>query len=402
MRVRPILALVSAMAVVLTACTSGTSPSPSAASPAASTPPAASAPAESAGASAPASQSAAEPATVRLQLQWVPQAQFAGYFAAEQQGYFAAENLTVQFLPGGPDVIPQAVGSQPDGPEFTISWVPKVLEAREGGSDLVDIAQIFQRSGTLSVSWKDSAIDDPCKFAGKKVGVWDFGNEYEVTAGALNCGLTPGLESNGDPSKQFQKVIQPFDMTLLLSRQIDVAEAMIYNEYAQVLEAQNPETGQLYKPEDLNVINWNDYRVAMLQDAIFARKAWLDQGSNRDVAVRFVRASLKGWIYCRDHPEDCVKYTTDAGSQLGAGHQAWMMNEVNGLVWPSPLGVGVLDPVFYSQTVRISKNAGVIKNDPSGDAYDASIAKEALKSITDDTKGTDFKKGTVEVTPGGS
>jgi NitT/TauT family transport system substrate-binding protein len=402
MRVRPILALVSAMAVVLTACTSGTSPSPSAASPAASTPPAASAPAESAGASAPASQSAAEAATVRLQLQWVPQAQFAGYFAAEQQGYFAAENLTVQFVPGGPDVIPQAVGSQPDGPEFTISWVPKVLEAREGGSDLVDIAQIFQRSGTLSVSWKDSAIDDPCKFAGKKVGVWDFGNEYEVTAGALNCGLTPGLESNGDPSKQFQKVIQPFDMTLLLSRQIDVAEAMIYNEYAQVLEAQNPETGQLYKPEDLNVINWNDYRVAMLQDAIFARKAWLDQGSNRDVAVRFVRASLKGWIYCRDHPDDCVKYTTDAGSQLGAGHQAWMMNEINALVWPSPLGVGVLDPVFYSQTVRISKNAGVIKNDPSGDAYDASIAKEALQSITDDTKGTDFKKGTVEVTPGGS
>jgi NitT/TauT family transport system substrate-binding protein len=401
MRVRPVLALFGAMAIVVGACSTAASPSPSATTPAASQP-AASAPAQSAAASAPASQSSASPATVKLQLQWAPQAQFAGYFAAEQQGYFAAENLTVQFLPGGPDVIPQAVGSQPDGPEFTISWVPKVLEAREGGSDLVDIAQVFQRSGTLSVSWKTTGITDPAGFAGKKVGVWDFGNEYEVTAGALNAGLTPGLENNGDPSKQFQKVIQPFDMTLLLSKQIDVAEAMIYNEYAQVLEAQNPETGQLYKPEDLNVINWNDYRVAMLQDAIFARKAWLDQGSNRDVAVRFVRASLKGWIYCRDHPDDCVKYTTDAGSQLGAGHQAWMMNEINALVWPSPLGVGVLDPVFYSQTVRISKNAGVIKNDPSGDAYDASIAKEALKSITDDTKGTDFKKGTVEVTPGGS
>jgi NitT/TauT family transport system substrate-binding protein len=393
--------MLAVLAIVLAACTSGATPSPSASSPAASQP-AASTPAQSAAASAPASQSAAQPATVRLQLQWVPQAQFAGYFAAEQQGYFAAENLTVTMVPGGPNVIPQAVGSQPDGPEFTISWVPKVLEAREGGSDLVDIAQVFQRSGTLSVSWKDNAIDDPCKFAGKKVGVWDFGNEYEVTAGALACDLTPGLESNGDPAKQFQKVIQPFDMTLLLSRQIDVAEAMIYNEYAQVLEAQNPETGQLYKPEDLNVINWNDYRVAMLQDAIFARKAWLDQGTNRDVAVRFVRASLKGWVYCRDHPDDCVKYTTDAGSQLGAGHQAWMMNEVNALVWPSPLGVGVLDPVFYSQTVRISKNAGVIKNEPSPDAYDASIAKEALQSITDDTKGADFKKGTVQVTPGGN
>jgi NitT/TauT family transport system substrate-binding protein len=390
------------MAIVLAACTGAASPSPSASSPAASQP-AVSAPASQPAASAPASQSAATPATVRLQLQWVPQAQFAGYFAAEQQGYFAAENLTVQMVPGGPNVIPQAVGSQTDGPEFTISWVPKVLEAREGGSDLVDIAQIFQRSGTLSVSWKDNGITDPCKFAGKKVGVWDFGNEYEVTAGALTCGLTPGLENNGDPAKQFQKVIQPFDMTLLLSRQIDVAEAMIYNEYAQVLEAQNPETGQLYKPEDLNIINWNDVRVAMLQDAIFARKAWLDQGTNRDIAVRFVRASIKGWIYCRDHADDCVKYTTDAGSQLGAGHQAWMMNEVNALVWPSPVGVGVLDPVFYGQTVRIAKNAGVIKKDPSPDAYDASIAKEALQSLTDqDTKGTDFKKATVQVTPGGN
>jgi NitT/TauT family transport system substrate-binding protein len=402
MRLRSVLALVAVLAIVLAACSSGATPSPSASSPAASVP-AASTPAESAAASAPASQSTAEAATVRLQLQWVPQAQFAGYFAAEQQGYFAAENLTVQFVPGGPDVIPQAVGSQPDGPEFTISWVPKVLEAREGGSDLVDIAQIFQRSGTLSVSWKSSEIKDPCGFAGKKVGVWDFGNEYEVTAGALTCGLTPGLENNGDPSKQYQKVIQPFDMTLLLSKQIDVAEAMIYNEYAQVLEATNAETGNLYQPDDLNVINWNDVRVAMLQDAIFARKAWLDQGTNRDVAVRFVRASLKGWIYCRDHADDCVKYTTDAGSQLGAGHQRWMMNEINALVWPSPVGVGVLDPVFYGQTVRVSKNAGIIKNDPSPDAYDATIAKEALESLADlDTKGETFQKATVEVTPGGN
>ena len=399
-RVKSVLALVAAPAIVLAACTSGATPSPSASAPGASAP--ASAPAVSAPASAPASASTAAPATVRLQLQWNPQAQFGGYFAADQQGYFAAENLTVQMVPGGADVIPQAVGSQPDGPEFTIAWVPKVLQAREAGSDLVDIAQIFQRSGTLSVSWKDNAITEPCKFAGKKVGVWDFGNEFEVTAGALACGLTPGLENNGDPAKQFQKVIQPFDMTLLLSRQIDVAEAMIYNEYAQVLEAQNPETGQLYKPEDLNVINWNDYRVAMLQDAIFVRKAWLDKDANRDVAVRFVRASLKGWIYCRDHPDDCVQYSTDAGSQLGTGHQKWMMNEINALVWPSPLGVGMLDPILWEQTVRIAKTAKIIKTNPSIDAYTTDIVTEALKGITDDTLGKDFKKGTVAVTPGGN
>ena len=398
MKIRPVFAVVAAAAVVFGACSGAASPAPASQAPAS----VAATTAPSTGASAAPSTAAAAPASVRLQLQWVPQAQFAGYFAAEKQGYFSAENLTVQMVPGGPDVVPQAVGSQPTGPEFTISWVPKVLEAREGGSDLVDIAQIFQRSGTLSVSWKSSNITSPDGFAGKKVGVWGFGNEFEVTAGALNAGLTPGLENHGDPKTQFQKVIQPFDMTLLLSKQIDVAEAMIYNEYAQVLEATNPETGALYSPDDLNIINWNDYRVAMLQDAIFARKSWLDKPGNRDVAVRFVRASLKGWIYCRDHADDCVKYTTDAGSQLGTGHQAWMLNEVNALVWPSPLGVGVLDPVFWGQTVKVAKNAGVIKNDPSIDAYDATIATDALTAITDETKGASFKKGTVTVTPGGN
>jgi NitT/TauT family transport system substrate-binding protein len=396
MKIRSVLALAATASVAFGACSSGASPSPSAAASVA-----ASAPASTGTGSQPPASSAAEAASVRLQLQWTPQAQFAGYFAADKQGYYKAENLTVEFLPGGPTIAPHTVGSASNGPEFTISWVPKVLEAREAGSDLVDIAQVFQRSGTLSVTWKDSGITDPCGFAGKKVGVWDFGNEYEVTAGALACGLTPGLEAGGDPAKQFQKVIQNFDMVAFLNREIDVAEAMIYNEYAQVLEAQNPETGQLYKPEELNIINWNEQRSAMLQDALFARKAWLAEGNNRDVAVRFVRASLRGWIYCRDHQEDCIQYTVEAGSQLPAGHQRWMMNEVGALVWPSPGGVGMIDPITWGQTVRIAKGAKIIKDDPSLDSYTNDIVKEALAGITDDTKGESFKKGTVEVTAGG-
>jgi NitT/TauT family transport system substrate-binding protein len=403
MKTRQVLTLLAAALFVVGACTPAASrpPSPAATtpSPAASGEPSAPASGE-ASASPDASGSApttgGEPADVRLQLQWAPQAQFAGYFAAEEQGYFEEEDLTVEIIDGGPTVTPQQVGSAPDGPEFTISWVPKVLEAREQESDLVNIAQIFQRSGTLSVSWKDSGITDPCQFAGKKIGVWDFGNEYEVTAAAtINCGLTAGTD--------YEKVIQPFDMSLLLARQIDVAEAMIYNEYAQVLEAPNPETGELYKPEDLNIINYNDQRTAMLQDAIFARKSWLDEGDNRNIAVRFVRASVKGWIYCRDNPDDCVEYTTAAGSQLGQGHQRWMMNEINPLIWPSPLGIGVVDPVQWIQTVRISRQAGIIKADPSFDAYDPTIAVEALVGLTDmDLMGADFTKGTVEVTPGGN
>ena len=355
---------------------------------------AASAAAPSAAASAGANAAALD--EVRLQLQWAPQAQFAGYFAAQEQGYYEAAGLKVTFLAGGPDVIPQAVGSAADGPEFTISWVPKVLEAREGtpASDLVDIAQVFQRSGTLSVSWKDSNITTPADFKGKKVGVWGFGNEFEVTAAAKKAGLAEGTD--------YTLGVQAFDMTLLLSKQIDVAEAMIYNEYAQVLEAKNAETGELNKPTDLNVINYNDVGTAMLQDALFARASWLSQAGNEDVATRFLKASFQGWIYCRANAADCVQNTVNAGSTLGAGHQAWMMNEINPLVWPSPNGIGMMDPGEWQQSVDVALAAGIIKAAPPAEAYRTDLATAALSAITDDTKGADFKKGEVQVTEGGN
>jgi NitT/TauT family transport system substrate-binding protein len=385
---RRFLALAASASFLFAACSSGAATSaPSEAAPSAAAPSAA----ESTAASA-----APTAASVRLQLQWAPQAQFAGYFAAVEQGYYEANGINLTIVPGGPDVIPQAAGSAADGPEFTISWVPKVLEARIGNpaSNLVDIAQVFQRSGTLSVSWKTSNITKPADFRGKKIGVWDFGNEFEVTAGALKAGLTQGTD--------YEKVIQPFDMTLLLSKQIDVAEAMIYNEYAQLLEAKDPETGALVQPTALNVINWNDEGTAMLQDAIFARASWLSQPGNEDVAVRFLKASFQGWIYCRSNPADCVQYTLKNGSTLGAGHQAWQLNEVNALVWASPNGIGIMDPALWQQTVDVSLGAKIIKEAPPADAYRTDLAQKALEGITDDTKGADFVKGVVEVTEGGN
>jgi NitT/TauT family transport system substrate-binding protein len=383
---RRILALAATAMFIVTAC-AGTTTSPSAATSAA---PQSQAPSSA----APPSEGAAL-TTVRLQLQWYPQAQFAGYFAAIEQGYYAAENLDVRWVSGGGTIAPQTVGSQPDGPEFTIAWQPKVLQAREAGSNLVNIAQIFQRSGTLSVSWRDSNITKPADFKGKKVGVWDFGNEFEVTAGAKKVGLEQGTD--------YTKVIQDFNMSLLLAREIDVSEAMIYNEYAQVLEAANPETGQLYQPTDLNVINWNDEGSAMLQDALFARADWLAQPGNEDVATRFIKASIQGWIYCRDNPADCIQYTVNAGSQLGAGHQAWMMNEINPLIWPSPAGIGMMDEALWKQTSDISVEAAIIAAAPPADAYRTDLAEAALAELADaDTKGDSFVKGTVEVTPGGN
>jgi NitT/TauT family transport system substrate-binding protein len=330
---------------------------------------------------------------VSLQLQWAPQAQFAGYFAARDLGFYEEEGLDVTLIDGGPDVIPQQVGSAPDGPEFTISWVPKVLEAREAGSDLVNIAQVFQRSGTLSVAWADSGIDGPEDFGDKRIGVWDFGNEFEVTAAASAEGLEEGVD--------YEKVIQDFNMLAFLEDDIDVAEAMIYNEYAQVLETVNPDTGELYQPEDMNVINYNEVGTAMLQDALFARAAWLAEEGNEDVATRFLRASFRGWMHCRDNPDECIQFTVDAGSTLGAGHQAWMMNEINPLIWPSPNGIGIMDEAEWQQTVDVSLEAGIIGEEPSDDAFRTDLAQAALDGIEGDTTGEGFTKGTVEVTPGG-
>jgi NitT/TauT family transport system substrate-binding protein len=377
MRTRTFLSVGFAAALVLAACTPAGQGSPSAAG--------------------------GELESVRLQLQWVPQAQFAGYFAADALGYYEEEGLDVELIDGGPDVIPQQVGSAADGPEFTISWVPKVLQAREEESDLVNIAQIFQRAGTLSVAWKDSGITSPSDFAGKKVGVWDFGNELEVVASARLVGLEPG--------EDFEVVIQPFDMTLLLNAHdgcaatdddcVDVAEAMIYNEYAQLLETENPDTGELYQPDDLNVINYNEVGTAMLQDALFARADWLAQEGNEDVATRFLRASFKGWIHCRDNPDECIQFVVEAGSTLGAGHQAWMMNEINALIWPSPDGIGFLSQEAWDRTVETAIAAEIIAEEPPAEAFRTDLAEAAWEGIDGDTTGDSFVKGTVEVTPGG-
>ena len=349
--------------------------------------------------------SAGDMAEVRLQLQWFPQAQFAGYYAAVENGYYEDEGIDVEILPGSAEIAPQVEGSKPDGPEFTLAWVPKVLQARESeaGSDLVNIAQVFQRAGTLSVSWKDSGITSPDDFAGKKVGAWGFGNELEVIASARLAGLEAG--------EDFTQVTQPFDMSLLLNAYdgcgesdtdcVDVAEAMIYNEYAQLLETENPDTGELFQPDDLNVIDYNEVGTAMLQDAVWARAAWLAQDGNEEVAEGFLRASFRGWIYCRENPDDCIQYVVDAGSTLGAGHQEWMMNEINALIWPSPDGIGFLAQEAWDQTVETALAADIIAEEPPAEAFRTDLTEGAWEGIDGDREGADFEKAEVEITPGG-
>ncbi|MEZ4620593.1 MAG: hypothetical protein R2867_34500 [Caldilineaceae bacterium] len=197
-------------------------------------------------------------------------------------------------------------------------------------------------------------------------------------------------------------VQQPFDMSLLLNREIDLAQAMTYNEYAQLLEATNPETGELYQPEDFTVFNYNDVGTAMLQDHVFARESWLAEAGNEDIAVRFLRASFKGWIFCRDNVDACVNIVLDNGPTLGEGHMLWQLNEVNALIWPSSQGIGIMDDAAYQQTVDISTEFKVIENAPDDAALRTDLAQQALDGLSDiDTTGESWTKLDVEVTPGG-
>jgi NitT/TauT family transport system substrate-binding protein len=341
--------------------------------------------------------------SVKLQLQWFYQAQFAGYIAAADKGFYKEQGLDVQLLEGGVDIVPQTVLAQGQA-DFAIAWVPKALASREQGAQITDIGQIFQRSGTYQVSFADSGITSPADLKGKKVGNWGFGNEFELFAAMTKAGINPGSDVT--------LVQQQFDMQALLRHDIDAAQAMSYNEYAQLLEAKDPKTGQLYKPDAFTVLNWNDVGTAMLQDAVWANSTKLQSDTSyQDTAVKFLTASIKGWAYCRDNPAECRDLVVKRGSKLGASHQLWQMNEVNKLLWPSPQGAGMVDDAAWKATVDLSlttKNQDgktVLTKAPEGTPYTNEYvqkALDALKAAGVDVTGANFKPETVTLNPGGA
>ncbi|MAS34009.1 MAG: ABC transporter substrate-binding protein [Anaerolineaceae bacterium] len=337
---------------------------------------------------------------VRLQLQWVAQSQFAGYFAALDQGFYEEEGLDVTILEGAVEIVPQQVVVS-GGAEFGIAWVPKVLDWREEDTDLVNIAQVFQRSGTLEISFVETGIESVEDFEGMTIGTWGFGNEHELIAAIRAAGLDP---DNPEEVDVFPN--QPFDMSMLLNGDLDAAQAMTYNEYAQVLEQVNPETGELYQPEDLSVIDFNDVGTAMLQDHIFTTESWLAEEGNEEVAIKFLKASFKGWIFCRDNFDACVDIVLDNGTTLGESHQQWQLNEINALIWPSPDGIGMLDQALWDQTVAVAIEGNVIADEPTEGAYRTDLAQAALEQLQEenpdiDVTGEAWERIEVELRPGG-
>ncbi|GGL00738.1 ABC transporter substrate-binding protein [Mangrovihabitans endophyticus] len=339
---------------------------------------------------------------IKLQLQWFFQSQFAGYIAAVDKGFYKDQGLDVQLLEGGVDIVPQTVLAQGKA-DYAVAWVPKALASREQGANITDVAQIFARSGTYQVAWKDGGITSPADFAGKKIGNWGFGNEFELFAGMTKAGV--------DPGKDVTLVQQQFDMQALLKKEIDAAQAMSYNEYAQLLEAKNPQTGKLYTADDFTVIDWKQVGSAMLQDAVWANTDKLGDPAYQQQTVKFLVGTIKGWAYCRDNPQDCRDLVVAKGSKLGKSHQLWQVNEVNKLIWPAGAGIGVVDEAAWKQTVDISQNTRnqtgdtVLTAAPEGEAYTNDYIQQALsqaKADGVDVTGADFQPQTVELAEGGA
>ena len=332
---------------------------------------------------------------VTVQLKWVTQAQFAGFYAAQANGYYKQAGLDVKIKVGGPDIVPEQVvlGGQA---EFGVNWLPSLFANREQGNDLVNIAQLYTRSGTTEVTFKKSGINTMAKMKGKKYGVWLFGNEFEQQAALVKSGL--------DPKKDVTLVKQNFDMVAFLKGEIDAASAMTYNELAQVLETKNPDTGKLYKLSDLNVFKMSALGTGMLQDGLFVKGDWIEDPANQATAVKFLTATFKGWAFCRDNAKACVNTVVKQGTALPKGHQAWQMNEVNALIWPNRLGIGVMDPIQWTKTNAIATKFKVIKKPATKASYRSDLAKKAvaaLKAQGINVTGKNYKKGVVILREGG-
>ena len=333
---------------------------------------------------------------VTIQLKWVTQAQFAGYYAAKAKGFYEDAGLDVNLKLGGPDIVNEQTVLSKQA-EFGIDWLPSLLANRDQGNDLVNIAQVYSRSGTTEVTFKSSGINTFKKMRGKKFGVWIFGNEFEQEAALVKNGM--------DPKKDVKLVKQDFTMVPFLKGEVDASSAMTYNELAQVLEAKNPKTGKLYTLKDLNVFKYENLGTGMLQDGIFVRGDWIKDKANQATAVKFLQASFKGWAYCRDHFKECVNIVVSQGTALPKGHQTWQMNEVNKLIWPNKTGgVGIMSSAAFKRTAGIAYKFKVIKKPATSAAYRTDLAKKAvaaLKAQGVNVTGASYKPALVTLKEGG-
>jgi NitT/TauT family transport system substrate-binding protein len=304
---------------------------------------------------------------VTLQLKWVTQAQFAGYYVAKDKGFYKEVGLDVDIKPGGPDIAPPQVIAG-GGADVIVDWMPSALASREKGVPLVNIAQPFKRSGLMLTCRNDSGIKTPTDFKDKTLGVWFYGNEYPFLAWMAKLGIKTDGSAGG------VKVIkQGFNVDPLLQKQADCISTMTYNEYWQLIEAG-------VKPEDLTVFKYEDQGVATLEDGLYVLEDKLKDPAFVEKMARFVKASMRGWEYAREHPEEAVKVVldNDASGAQTEQHQTTMIEEINKLTEGSD---GALDTAAANTTVKTLLSGGsdpVITKEPTG-AWTAAVTDAAKK-----------------------
>ncbi len=304
---------------------------------------------------------------VTLQLKWVTQAQFAGYYVAQEKGFYEEENLDVTIKPGGPDIAPTQVIAG-GGADVTVEWMPAALSAREKGLPLVNIAQPFKKSGMMLTCRKDAGVESTDDFAGKTLGVWFFGNEFPFLSWMSQLGIpTEGGEDGVTVLKQ------GFNVDPLLQKQAACVSTMTYNEYWQVIDAGLTE-------EDLTVFKYEDQGVATLEDGLYVLEDKLEDPAFVDKMVRFVRASMKGWEYAAENPDEAAEIVleNDATGAQTEEHQKRMMREIAKLTAGSN---GALDPADFERTVESLLSGGsdpVITKHPGDGAWTHEITDKAL------------------------
>ena len=301
---------------------------------------------------------------VTLQLKWLPQSQFMGYYVAQAKGYYKEEGIDLEILPGGSDIIPEQQVYN-GAADIGVTWVSSLMKYQSQGWNLVDVAQIFQKSSMLLVSKASEGINSPADLKGKKIGSWFGGNEYEIYALLAANGLNKDTD--------VKLVQQDYTMNQLLNNQIDAASAMTYNEYGLLLESG-------LKDSDLHVINMNDAGVAMLEDCLFVNADWI--AKNPDLYVRFLKASLKGWADACADPEAAGKTVYNVDQSVSLEHQIYMAKEVAKLVVPSGFdssNIGYMDMAAIKQTGDLAYKYGLLTKPAviSDATFDTKYWKEA-------------------------
>jgi NitT/TauT family transport system substrate-binding protein len=296
---------------------------------------------------------AADPVTI--QLKWVAQAQFAGYFVAKDKGLYKEAGLDVTIKPGGPDIAPEQVAAA-GGADVIVDWMTAALAAREKGVDLTNISQTFQREGLELTCLKSSGVKSAKDFPGRTLGVWFYGNEYPFMAWMHKLGYS----TEGGP-KGVTVLKQGFNVDPLLQKQADCISTMTYNEYWQVIDAG-------IKPSQLIVFKYSDEGVGVLEDGLYANGDKIKDKDYADKMARFVAASDKGWAWAVKHQEEAAKIVI-ANDTTGAQtlkHQIVMMKEIAKLITDSKEPLGYLNPRDYERTVAELKEQGIIKGTPEG------------------------------------